>query len=470
MKRYFLIMILGTIFFTACDPNKDIYDELDKRKEPYNEKNVKYTFTSKDYETFSAAALKEAKNAADSAAAREIRTFYSFGPNRLISKYPNAAHSLLSSKMPALGKGSSVYVYSDFSTSYMLREPDKNSSLPISKGVEFYRMKNADYIAAGYANYYVGSATNVDTLKQYINTTICPVADNDQILVVNYKITPTDSVDGFFYYNKSANTWMYDNNSSKCYILTAADYDEMGTGPNQPGLNNNFSSSIIPQNYLPTFLKLKFPYAQPNSTKVLCYKYYASGVKTHLATYKFVDGNWIERFVYVDQFGHDGTSWKYNPIVTITFTKADYQVIVDVVKDDPLKNSYFNKRYKNEEYWYGANAYYGNFDFKVKNRTGTYTFNGVTYPKDSLGTFTGKTIEENTIMFNKRLQEGLIVYLEKKFPDMQPITVSGLPAYVEITYNIYVGYNPTPRFVAKFRVKDVGKFEVVSYTPQDCVP
>lgn len=470
MKRYFLFIVLGMVLLGSCNPNKDIYDELDKTKEPYNEKNVQYTFTSKDYETFSAAALKEAKNAADSAAVRDIKTFLSFGPNRAISKFPLAVQSLLFSRMPALGKGSSVYIYSDYSTSYNLREPEKNSSLPIEKGVEFYRMNNQDYTNAGYANNFIGNANNVDTLRRYINTSICPIADNDQILIVNYKITTTDSVDGYFYYNKNATSWTFDNNSSKCYVLTAADYDEMGTGVNQPGANNNFSSAIVPQNYLPAFLKTRYTYAQPNDTKVLCYKYYASRVKTHLATYKYLNGNWVERFVYVDQFGHDGVSWKYNPILTITLTKADYQVIVDAVKDDPSKNSYYSKWRKNEEYWYGANAYYANFDFKVKNRTGTYTYNGVTYPKDSLGTFTGKTIDENTVMFNKRLQEGLIVYLEKMFPDMQPVTASGLPAYVEITYNVYVGFNPTPKLTAKLKVTDVGKFEVVTYTPKDCIP
>ena len=41
------------------------------------------------------------------------------------------------------------------------------------------------------------------------------------------------------------------------YYLSSEDFDSMGEGSGQPGHYNNFSSSISPDNYLPTFYEYK---------------------------------------------------------------------------------------------------------------------------------------------------------------------------------------------------------------------
>lgn len=464
MKKLYLLIIFAALLITACDPNKDIYNDLNKLETPYNDV-LTYTMTSTDYSTFSSLALKTATNKWDSTLAKEIKTYTSFGPYRNIVNYSSAAHQFLAAKFAALNKGSVVYIKSNYSTSYNLKAPEANATLPIANGVELYTLTEADYIAAGFDSAFV-SATEMTKLTDYIKSTIFPAAVKDQFLVVNYKTSLTKSVDGYFLFNGT--TWSLDVNKS--YVLVVDDYNAMGSNYGQPGYNDNFSSSIIPQNYLPAFLKIKYPYAQTNDTKILIYKYYSSGIQTHIATYSYDGTLWKERSTRLDQYIHNGTGWFYDPTIRYTMVAADYQIICNYVKNDPAKCTYFNKKYGNEEYWYGANAYYSEFDFKVADRTGTYTYNGFVYQKDSLGTFTGKTIEENTVTFNTRLKEGLIVFLETQYPTLQPLTSTGLQAYIEIKYNVYIGYNPKPEFAAKFKVIDVGKFEIDTYTNVDCIP
>jgi len=460
MKKLYLITLFASLLITACDPNKDIYNDLDKLKNPYSD-ILTYTMISADYSTFSSLALKTATSKWDSTLAKEIKTYTSFGPYRNIANYGTAANYFLTTKFVALKKGSVVYIKSDFSTSYSLKTPDANAALPIAAGVELYTLIAGDYTAAGLDSGFVG-ANQMVKLTDYLKSTICPNAVKDQFLVVNYKKSLTTSVDGYFIFNGTA--WSLD--AAKSYVLVMADYDAMGA----PGTNDNFSSSIVPQNYLPAFLKIKYPYAQTNDVKVLIYKYYSSGVQTHIATYTYDGSLWKERTSKLDQYINNGEAWFYDPTIKFTMIAADYQIICDFVKNDPEKSTYYNKKYKNEEYWFGANAYRVNFDFKVVNRTGIYTIDATVYQKDSLGTFTGKTIAENTITFNTRLKEGLIVLLEAKYPTLQPLTSTGLQAYIEVKYNIYTGFNPTPQYTAKFKVTGVGKFENETYTNVDCIP
>jgi hypothetical protein len=459
MKKIYLITLFATLLIIACNPNKDIYNDLDKLKTDYHD-ILTYTMTTADYSTFSSLALKNALTKWDSTLAKEIKTYASFGPNRNIVNYGTAANQFLSAKFLALKKGSVVYIKSDYSTSYNLKAPDANSSLPIAAGVEIYTLTAQDYIDAGLDSGYV-RVSDMSILTDYIKSTICPNAIKDQFLVVNYKNSPSASVDGYFIYNGTI--WSLD--VAKSYVLVTADYDAMGA----PGLYDNFSSSILPQNYLPTFLKIKYPYAQTNDAKILIYKYYAGSLQTHIATYTYDGSQWKERSSRIDQYVHNGEGWFYDPTIRFTMIASDYQIICDYVKNDPQKSTYFNKYYKNEEYWFGANAHYVEFDFKVSDRTGTYTFNGTVYQKDSLGTFTGKTIEENTITFNTRVKEGLKILLEAKYPTIQPLTSTGLQAYIEVKYNVYL-VNSKPECAAKFKVIDVGKFEIDTYSDVICVP
>ncbi|WAC00829.1 hypothetical protein N7U66_11155 [Lacinutrix neustonica] len=88
----------------------------------------------------------------------------------------------------------------------------------------------------------------------------------------------------------------------------------MGTGSGEPGQYNNFSSSVSPNNYLPTFLELNFPYGQEGQELVVIYDYYSSnsGPQRRGNLYTFVDGMWNAYESTIEtslQFGFDNGIW-----------------------------------------------------------------------------------------------------------------------------------------------------------------
>ncbi|MBV5282317.1 MAG: choice-of-anchor J domain-containing protein [Paludibacter sp.] len=96
--------------------------------------------------------------------------------------------------------------------------------------------------------------------------------------------------------------------ANKYALVAPTDYAAMGTASGQPGKNNNFSSSVSPDLYIPIWLKLvKYPYAKAGDVKLIRYKYYVSSTVTNTIN---------------DVFVYDGTNWakyKTNNPATKTF-------------------------------------------------------------------------------------------------------------------------------------------------------
>ena len=69
----------------------------------------------------------------------------------------------------------------------------------------------------------------------------------------------------------------------------------MGEGSGQPGRFDNFSSSVSPNNYLPAFLAINFPYGQEEEELIVTYAYYSSssGAQVRGNLYTFTDGAWM---------------------------------------------------------------------------------------------------------------------------------------------------------------------------------
>ena len=59
------------------------------------------------------------------------------------------------------------------------------------------------------------------------------------------------------------------------------------------GKYDNFSSSVLPEDYLPAFLAIKYPYAQEDDAITIVYEYYANYTNSLLAdVYTYTDGVW----------------------------------------------------------------------------------------------------------------------------------------------------------------------------------
>lgn len=166
----------------------------------------------------------------------------------------------------------------------------------------------------------------------------------------------TNSKGEYFMY--SGGNWEAVQNT---YFLSSADYDAMGTGSGEPGQYNNFSSSISPNNYLPTFLELNFPYGQEGQELFIIYDYYSStsGAQRRGNLYTFVDGMWnaYESTIQTSlQFGFDNGVWVPDNTIRYTLEPTDYDFAAAAL----LNESGF-------EAPAASVANYGNFDRRVGN-------------------------------------------------------------------------------------------------------
>ncbi len=117
------------------------------------------------------------------------------------------------------------------------------------------------------------------------------------------------------------------------YYLSSADYDSMGTGSGQPGQYNNFSSSLSPNNYLPTFLNLTFPYAQEDEELIVIYDYFSSstGAQRRGNLYTVTGGEFLAYESTISttlQFGFDNGVWVPDNTIRYTLADSDYDAIV----------------------------------------------------------------------------------------------------------------------------------------------
>lgn len=161
------------------------------------------------------------------------------------------------------------------------------------------------------------------------------------------------------YYEFDGSAWM---KAGGVYHVNAVDYDAMGA----PGYYNNFSSSDKPEDYIPNLLMSKFPLAGQDEEVVVVYRYYEGGTMTLASVYTYNNGAWESSYDFVAattaQFLYGGSGWVFDPTLTFTMNSADFQIIVDYVGDN-VGAEYLDS-YGTGEFYYGAGAYYANFDLR----------------------------------------------------------------------------------------------------------
>jgi len=226
------------------------------------------------------------------------------------------------------------------------------------------------------------------------------------------------------------------------YVVSDEDFDGMGIK------DHSFSSSNNSKNYLPQFLSLKFPYAQPGAKCIVAYKN-DNGKKYSFYTdeYTFTDGVWTAynpTVVKTDQFIFANGAWMFDPSVRFTMVQEDYQVLVDWVAEN--KPAYLDSKYPDQtEYWFGASSYQKNFDMRISRTT-----------KDPEGILKDKSDEEVNAILLEQVKKGIIVLLETKFPDAVT-QKDGVDMYYKVTYQTFDGNRKN--FMMSFKCIDTGKFE-----------
>ncbi|WP_321517539.1 choice-of-anchor J domain-containing protein [uncultured Bacteroides sp.] len=261
-------------------------------------------------------------------------------------------------------------------------------------------------------------------------------------------------------YTYNGTKWVaYTGNS---YFLTKADFSAMGSN------YDNFSATMNADNYVPQFLKLKYPYAQEGDKKAVAYKYYASSSTVIRADeYTYTKGTWVKTNSvtnFTDQFVYTNGAWKYDPSVVVDLdpvkklssTAAFYQAITDYVWtkiDQPAgvtkKGNGYVTSYGNNEYYYGTSAFQFNVDFRPS-----------AWKAQNSSAYTSLTDDQLKAKMNERLPEAFIPALEKMYPDA--VTVAGVNVTYTINFGIFTGDKLSGNtHTIVYKVIDKGKFEYV---------
>ena len=177
-----------------------------------------------------------------------------------------------------------------------------------------------DYVLSELVDFSAYNGETIHVAFKYIATdAVAPTWQIDYAVIKLPGVEgDTDSKGMYFVYD--GGEWVA---SEGVYYLSTSDYDSMGTGSGQPGKYNNFSNSTVPEDYLPTFLNTKNPYALEDDTIILTYKYYAGSTVVRGNVYTVTDGMWVGNSPSL-QFGHDGSNWVPDNTIKYTFTTADY--------------------------------------------------------------------------------------------------------------------------------------------------
>ena len=163
------------------------------------------------------------------------------------------------------------------------------------------------------------------------------------------------------YYTYIGSSWEM---SEGVYYLTAEDYDSMGEASGQPGRYDNFSDTAEPEDYLPTFLNIKYPFAQEEDSMIVIYKYYdGSDTLTEGNLYTVVNGVWVAHESVVEttlKFGFENGMWVPDNTIRYSLMGSDYTYIstefaqVDGFEDAAASMANygnFDRREGRDEYW-----------------------------------------------------------------------------------------------------------------------
>lgn len=373
-----------------------------------------------------------------------------------------ALDKMLKKQLPYCDKGSTAKVkvlYGDVTVDYE----------PVTAD-ESYTLTDADYDAMGTESGQPGKYNNFDATMN-VNNYLTAFCATKYVSLVDGKIV---NITYKFYgggttaqlvktYKKVAGVWQEFSSFTPTmkYVLLPEDYDVMGTESGTPGKYDNFDSNMDVNFYLTTFLKGKYPYAKPNVTCEVTYKYYSNKVTTDKKSIYKYDGN---SWTAYDPFGeiltvgtkiaemtYNGSAWILERLLggtkVITMGAADYQALVKWVTDN--KPAFLSTQNPTkEEYYFGVSSAYNNVNNKYNTWKSYYNVDGY---------LTGKTDEEIQAIMDERMAYAISDILLPSWIDKPD---SGL-SYTAV-YKIYGGRGDGNYAMSFMYNVEKGKFEKTS--------
>jgi hypothetical protein len=405
MKHLRYIFPLIVLLFSACDPNKELYEMLDSNKQPYR-KAIEYTLVAADY----------------SAVGGRVGSIQAFTDEVPAMNYVPA---MLARKFIALNLGSSAMINFNF----LVEEP-------IWWQAGFgHEMTSANYATLGLTDAFTPAILAKDNLpgflsKEFRNT---PSGTNKNI-IYNYRegATTVKNMDVFRF---DGTLWKWISTTVAIpfvgYELTADDYKPFGG--NIAG-NAYFSDAYPANTYMPVWLKNKYPYAISGQEQVVKYKYliggYASDVIDH---YTFDGANWNKSSNIIqktEQYVYGMQGWAFDPTTRFIMTQSDYMFLA---VNDPIPHAIF----RDFGYYYGASAFYSNFDMRLAARRTAKNTEGQHFDA-ALGAIFDTQGAEAAVdeMFRRIMEEGIINLLQHKYPQAIPQS-GGIDVHYIVGFETY---------------------------------
>lgn len=313
------------------------------------------------------------------------------------------------------------------------------------------------FALAGYAgkNIYVAFKYMGDGDKANLKTTTYQI---DNVVVgkdIPVLVSTEPHYAAWYYNGKGWNTV----NDKNVLVLTPEDYTAMG----EPGKNMNFSSTILSDDYLPAYLSRMVAFPVNGDAKVVIYRYY-NGKQTNVRSDEYIYSSEAARWVLNDriiekteQYVLSKGKWNFDPSTVITLpavkgnveSEAFYQAIVDYVGKQ-YGTDYYQTKYTNAEFYFGASSYQNNFSFSVYSWRNS-NIAGLTAYKDM-------TDEELTNLMFERLPEAIQIALVALYADAD--AVPGVEVTYTVNFSIYDG-KETKQYTIKFLVTGKAVFEYV---------
>jgi hypothetical protein len=382
-------LITGVFFLIGCDPNKELYESLDDIKQPYN-KTIRYTLTEADYNSVGGV----------------VSNLQAFTEEIPAMDYVPA---MLSRKFLALNLGSSAMV--DFN--FQVAEP-----VWLRSGFG-YEMTENDYTSAGVVDAFSASVQAKDNLPSFLLKKFRDVIPgNRKNIIYNYREgnTVVKNLD-IYEYNSFRWNWI-ETRHDLPYIgreLLADDYHVFG---GSIAANRGFSSNDPADEYMSVWLKNAYPYAIKGDEQVIKYKIVLTGTTNDIIAHYTFDGILWEKSSDIipksEQYVFGAQGWAFDPTTRFIMSQSDYMYLAVV---DPLPHAVFT----DFGYYYGASAFYSNFDMRLAARRVSKNSDG-NYFDTELGAIFDSEGPEATVneMYRRLVEEGFIILLQHKYPQAVP--------------------------------------------------
>ncbi|MCE9252998.1 DUF5017 domain-containing protein [Bacteroides fragilis] len=248
------------------------------------------------------------------------------------------------------------------------------------------------------------------------------------------------------------------NKSNSVYVLTYADYGDMGQS------KRYFTSDVPAVNYLPAYLSKMVAYPVDGDARVVVvYRYYnGTDLKIYSDeyTYSAEKARWELNTRIVDkteQFVLSDGKWNFDPSTVVTLkaekgdaeTAAFYQTITDwVIANKGQEYAPIFSGKSNNEYYYGSSAYQNNFDFRPAK-----------WREQNAAAYGNMSDADLTKLMFERLPEAFLPGLKAIYGSAD--VVEGVDVFYTINFAIYDG-SSTTQYTIKYKVTGKGQFEYVA--------